>query len=187
MTGETSPAETALPEYATAPRPKRVKRVRLALLAGSVAACISVSLMGFLFSGLMHLGFGVIGLGGLGLGEDGLLNGAELAFNLASLNFFLFFITVPSAAMALGFSVGRLPHRGITALAPYLRWGAIWGGILVGCTTGGFGLFGGPASAFGALVAGGFIGGVAGGFCGFLMHRIIAPARQLTEMDVSVF
>ena len=31
------------------------------------------------------------------------------------------------------------------------------------------------------------IGGLAGAFCGFLVHRIIAPARQLTEMDVSIF
>lgn len=39
----------------------------------------------------------------------------------------------------------------------------------------------------GALVSGGVIGGVAGAFCGFLLHRIVAPLTQLTDMDLSVF
>ena len=180
-------SEAPLPAYATSPRPKRVKRIRLALLAASFAACVSVALIGFVMAGLMQVMFGVLGFSAFGLGLSGFLNGVQLAFNLASLNFVLFFITIPGAAMALGFSVGRLPHRGITALAPYMRWGAIWGGILVGGTTGAFGLFGGIASAAGGLFAGAVTGALAGLFCGFLMHRIIAPARQLTEMDVSVF
>jgi hypothetical protein len=70
---------------------------------------------------------------------------------------------------------------------PYLRWGAVWGAIIVGGTTCVFGWFGGAAAAAGALVSGAAIGGVAGAFCGFLLHRIVAPAKQLTEMDLSVF
>ena len=45
----------------------------------------------------------------------------------------------------------------------------------------------GAAAAAGALVSGGVIGGAAGAFCGFLVHRIVAPAKQLTEVDLSVF
>jgi hypothetical protein len=179
--------ETPLPAYATAPRPKRVKRIRLAILVASFAACFSVTLIGLVFGGLMQLIFGMLGLGGLGLGEPGFIGGARMALSLATFNFILFFITVPAAAMALGLSVGRFPQRGITALAPYMRWAGIWGAVLVGITTFGFGLFGGAAAAAGALVAGAGIGGLAGAFCGFLVHRIIAPARQLTEMDVSIF
>jgi len=186
MTGR---AESAgqLPDYATPARPKRVKRIRLAVLVASFAACASVTLMGYVFLGLMELAFGILGWGRLAVGQTGFLSGVETGLQLAALNFFLFFITVPAAALALGLSIGRLPHRGVTALMAYLRWGAIWGAILVGGTTFVFGWFGGAAAAIGALVSGGAIGGLAGGFCGFLMHRIVAPAKQLTEMDLSVF
>ena len=176
-----------LPAYATSPRPKRVKRIRLALLVSSFAACVSVTLMGYVFLGLMELAFGILGWGGLAVGQSGFLSGVQTGLQLAALNFFLFFITVPAAALALGLSIGRLPHRGITAMLPYLRWGAVWGAILVGGTTFIFGWFGGPAAAAGALLSGGVIGGAAGAFCGFLLHRIVAPAKQLTEVDLSVF
>jgi hypothetical protein len=164
-----------------------VKRIRLALLVSSFAACVSVTLMGYIFLGLMELAFGILGWGGLAIGQTGFLSGVQTGLQLAALNFFLFFITVPAAALALGLSIGRMPHRGITALRPYLRWGAIWGAILVGGTTFLFGWFGGAASAAGALTAGGAVGGIAGGFCGFLVHRIVAPARQLTDVDLNVF
>jgi hypothetical protein len=180
-------SESELPAYATTPRPKRVKRIRLALLVSSFAACVSVTLMGYIFLGLMELAFGILGWGGLAIGQTGFLSGVQTGLQLAALNFFLFFITVPAAALALGLSIGRMPHRGITALRPYLRWGAIWGAILVGGTTFLFGWFGGAASAAGALTAGGAVGGIAGGFCGFLVHRIVAPARQLTDVDLNVF
>ncbi|MDP1555775.1 MAG: hypothetical protein Q8L84_09960 [Hyphomonas sp.] len=180
-------SESELPAYATTPRPKRVKRIRLALLVSSFAACVSVTLLGYIFLGLMELAFGILGWGGLAIGQTGFLSGVQTGLQLAALNFFLFFITVPAAALALGLSIGRMPHRGITALRPYLRWGAIWGAILVGGTTFLFGWFGGAASAAGALTAGGAVGGIAGGFCGFLVHRIVAPARQLTDVDLNVF
>ncbi|MDP3459301.1 MAG: hypothetical protein Q8S09_08515 [Hyphomonas sp.] len=180
-------SESELPAYATTPRPKRVKRIRLALLVSSFAACVSVTLMGYIFLGLMELAFGILGWGGLAIGQTGFLSGVQTGLQLAALNFFLFFITVPAAALALGLSIGRMPHRGITALRPYLRWGAIWGAILVGGTTFLFGWFGGAASAAGALIAGGAVGGIAGAFCGFLLHRIVAPARQLTDVDLNVF
>lgn len=186
MTTDTE-AAPGLPSYASAPRPKRVKRIRLALLVSSFAACLSVTLMGFVFSGFLQLAIGLTGLNPLGVGSPGFLGGAHMALQLSSMNFFLFFITVPAAALALGLSIGRFPHRGITALKPYLRWGAIWGGILVGGTTFAVGWFGGAASAIGALMAGGSVGLLAGAFCGFLVHAIVAPAKQLTDVDLSVF
>jgi hypothetical protein len=180
-------AGPARPSYATTPRPKRVKRIRLALLISSFAACLSVTLMGFVLGGFLQLVAGIAGLNPLGVGTPGFLGGAQMALQLASLNFFLFFITVPAAALALGLSIGRFPHRGITALKPYLRWGAIWGVILVGGTTFGFGWFGGAASAFGSLMAGGSVGLMAGAFCGFLVHAIVAPEKQLSDVDLTVF
>ena len=169
-------------------RPRRVKRVKLALFLSSMAACVAVAIVGFL---LMALSFTVIGLAGqapgLAVGAGDFRGGALLAAQLSAMNFILFFVTVPAAAVSLGLSIGRFPYRGITSMKPYLRWGAIWGGILVGGTTGAFGLFGGAASAIGALMCGGVIGGIAGTFCGFLFLTIVQPARQLTEMDVSVF
>lgn len=187
MAADPVPPDAALPTYATTPRPKRVKRIRLALLVSSFAACFSVTLIGIVFGGLMTLTFGVFGGGGLGLGQSGFVGGVMLALTLASYNFILFFITVPAAALALGLSIGRFPHKGITQRKPYLRWGAVWGAILVGGTTFVFGWFGGPASAFGALLTGCLIGAAAGAFCGFLLHAIVAPARQLTDVDVNVF
>jgi len=187
MVGEPGSVDELLPTYATTPRPKRVKRIRLALLVSSFAACFSVTLIGIVFGGLMTLTFGVLGAGGLGLGQSGFVGGVMLALTLASYNFILFFITVPAAALALGLSVGRFPHKGITHRKPYLRWGAIWGAILVGGTTFGFGWFGGAASAFGSLMAGGSVGLMAGAFCGFLVHAIVAPEKQLSDVDLTVF
>ena len=178
---DTSPADDVLPAYAMAARPRRVKRVKLALLLSSMAACVVVAIVGFL---VMALSFMVIGLA---VGTGDFRGGALLAAQLSAMNFILFFITVPAAALTLGLSIARFPHRGITHMTPYLRWGAIWGGFLVGGTTFAFGLFGGAASAIGALICGGAIGGLAGTFCGFLFHAIVQPARQVTEMDVSVF
>lgn len=178
----------AVPAYASAATPRRVKRVKLALFLASLAACVMVAIIGFLIMTLSTLLIGLSGgRGGLAMGTDDFGSGALLAAQLSALNFILFFITIPAAAIAMGLSIARLPHRGIAALKAYLRWGAIWGAILVGGTTCFFGFFGGPLSAAGALVCGGFIGALAGAFCGFLFHAIVQPARQLTELDVSVF
>lgn len=192
MTGttETSQPETEapLPAYAMAARPRRVKRVKLALLLSSMAACVAVAITGFLLMAVSFAVMGIAGQGaGLAVGTGDFRGGALLAAQLSAMNFLLFFITVPAAAIALGLSIARFPHRGVTAIQPYLRWGAIWGAILVGVTTFVFGWFGGPASAFGALLCGAGIGAAAGTFCGFLFHAIVQPARQLTQMDESVF
>lgn len=181
------PQETPLPGYAVSPRPRRVKRVWLATFVSALAACIGVTLIGLVASGILHSLFAITGIGSFALGQDGFFGGFALALQLSAMNFFLFFLTVPAAALALGLSVGRFPHRGITARKPYLRWGAIWGAILVGGVSLIFGSFGGVVSALGALSGGLMVGGAAGLFCGFLMHRIIDPVRQLRDVDIDVF
>jgi MFS family permease len=179
-------SDSELPAYATPPRPKRVKRIRLALLVSSLAACLSVTLIGQVLSGMAQMVSGISGLSFMD-GEYGFLNGMMMALMMAGWNFILFFITVPACALALGLSVGRFPQRGIVARKPYLRWGAIWGAILVGGTTFLFGWVGGWATAAGALFAGSLVGAMAGIFCGYLMHKIINPAKQLSDVDINVF
>lgn len=182
----TTPAEAA-PAYAMEAQPRRFRRVKLAIFLSALAACVVVSIVGLLAMTVIMLFIGLGSSSGLAAGGDDFGGGALLAAQLSAMNFILFFITIPAAAIVIGFSVGRLPHRRITGVKSYLRWGAIWGAILVGGTTCLFGLFGGPASAAGALICGACIGGVAGTFCGFLFHAIVQPARQLTELDVNVF
>ncbi|MEO1641775.1 MAG: hypothetical protein AAFR74_00460 [Pseudomonadota bacterium] len=73
----------------------------------------------------------------------GFMGGAGLALGLSAANWILFFITIPAAWLALGFSIGQFPRKKIIAAAPYYRWSAIWGAILVGVTCS---LFGAAAS-----------------------------------------
>ncbi len=179
-----------IPAYAMAPRPKRVKRIRLALFLTSLAAALIVSIGGFLMSVMGRLAFGL---------EPGLISPANsdryslmggfwFGVELATASIFIFFITVPATWLALGLTVGRFPHRGITARRPYVQWTAVWGAALVGGTTliAGYFLLGVPAAA-GALVAGVLIGTAAGAICGALLHAIIRPARQVDQADVNVF
>ncbi len=185
MTSETG-SQSAVPAYATSPRPKRVKRIRLALLVSSLAACLCVTLLGQILFGMVQLISGVSG-NRIMEGQYGFVSGAMMALMLAGWNFVLFFITVPAAALVLGLTVGRFPYRGITAAKPYLRWGGFCGAFLVGGTTFLFGWVGGWATAAGALFTGSLVGAAAGIFCGYLIHRIINPARQLNAVDLDVF
>lgn len=189
MTDETGSAQAAspgLPSYALEARPRRVKRVKLALLLASLAACVSVSILGFVLMGLMDA-FGTLARIRAVSGDNSVFSGALLAFQLSALNFFIFFLTVPAAAIALGLSIGRMPHRGVTALSPYLRWGGIWGAILVGATTSLFGMLGGALSFAGALLGGVSLGALAGVICGLIFHAVVNPSKQASELDVSVF
>lgn len=185
-TEQIAPADAA-PAYAIEAQPRRFKRIKLAIFLSSLAACVVVSIVGLLAMTLIMLFIGLGSSSGLAAGGDDFGGGALVAAQLSAMNFILFFITIPAAAIVIGFSVGRFPQRGISGVKSYLRWGALWGAILVGGTTCLFGLFGGPASAAGALICGVCIGGLAGTVCGFLFHAIVQPARQLTELDVSVF
>ncbi|MFN7054530.1 hypothetical protein [Hyphomonas sp.] len=180
--------DAARPAYAEPARPRRVKRVKLALFCASMIASVAVSIIGGLTLGLFDLIGGAVGRDlGVTIAQGGPVGGAILAAQLSMLNFILFFLTIPAAAIALGLSIARLPGRGITAGKPYLRWGGIWGGVLVSVTTALFGLFVDVLAGIGAFITGGLIGGLAGLFCGLVFHSIVRPARQLSQEDISVF
>jgi len=187
---DSGPVEPALPSYAGAVQRRQFKRIKMGLLMASMAACLSVTLLGAVCSGVAALVDGLLGMSANSSflrSGGGFMNGLYGGAQLATYNFFLFFITVPAAWLALGLSIGRLPYRGIVRRPPYVRWGAIWGAILVGTTTGGFGFLGGFLSGLGALLSGGMIGAVAGAGCGLLFHAIVKPANQIADVDVNVF
>ena len=190
MSEETAETATeALPGYAGPVQSRRFRRIKLGLLLASLLACFAVTVLGIVGSSLLSIMLGLTDAGrhyGLLNGET-FLSGVMMAFQLSSYNFILFFITVPAAWLALGLSIGRLPYRGIVAQTPFVRWGAIWGALLVGGTTGGFGLLVAPIHALGAVISGGLVGAVAGAACGLVFHAIVKPANQLADVDVDVF
>ena len=181
--------DTALPAYAGSVQRRRFRRIKLGLFLSSMAACLAVTLLGVMCTAMMTLSLGLTGaaMNYRLLSSNTFLGGIHVGFQLASYNFLLFFITVPAAWLALGLSIGRFPYRGIVRRMPYVRWAAIWGAILVGGTTGAFGLLESPIHALGALLSGGLIGASAGVGCGLLFHAIVKPANQLSDVDVSVF
>lgn len=181
-TGPTTPA------YADPLRRTHIKRVKLALFLSALAACLGVSLIGGIGLALSFLVQSFIGFDGVSVFDSGFASGVVTGLQLSAMNFFLFLITVPAAWAALGLSIGRMPHRGIAARRPYLRWAAIWGAILVGGTTCFFGMsIGGLATGAGALLSGASAGALAGIGCGFLFYIIVRPAEQLRAVDISVF
>ena len=186
-TATTEDAE--LPSYVGPVARRRFRRIKLGLFLSAMAACLGVTLLGIICTRILALALGISGaaMNYTLLGSNTFMSGMHGAFQLATYNFLLFFITVPAAWLALGLSIGRLPYRGIVKRAPFVRWGAIWGALLVGGTTGGFGLLGSVVAGIGALLAGGIVGAVAGAGCGFLFHAIVRPANQMAEVDVDVF
>lgn len=179
-----------------APRKTRIKRVWLATALCAVAACIAVTLVGIANLFLLSL-FGQP-FGGDTLGENAndlpILQGALAAALASAFNWYLFWLTIPAAALALALSIGRFPRRRIVHTAPYLRWGAIWGAILVA----GPSIFGAVIMTgsndtgmawriAGAVLNGGLIGAAAGLACAGLFLLIVRPARQVTVIDTSVF
>ncbi|WP_371309235.1 hypothetical protein [Hyphomonas sp.] len=196
------PSDT-LPSYAGPAGRRRFKRIKLGLFLSSLAACFGVTLLGLLAGGALQMMVGILGSGSgyTLLSGRGFMSGLMIGFQMATYNFILFFITVPAAWLALGFSIGRMPYRNIVRIQPYLRWGAIWGAILVGGTTGIFGALissngfafetaatgSAVAAAIGSLIAGLAIGTTAGALCGLLFHRIVRPQEQQADVDVSIF
>jgi hypothetical protein len=167
---------------------RKIRRVKLGLLLSSLAACLGVTLIGLVVTFV----FGV--LEGVGLlptmfdrPNGGFVMGIQMAAMMALFNFILFFVTVPAAWLAMGLSIGRFPHKGITARAPYLRWSSIWGALLVGGTTGGFGVTASLLTGLGAALTGACIGALAGLLCGLLFLAIVKPAEQLHQADINVF
>nr|WP_321512087.1 hypothetical protein [uncultured Hyphomonas sp.] len=184
-----APAPVELPGYAGPATRRSFRRIKLGLFLSSLAACLFVTLIGVVCTRVMMLAMGITGTAASYsmLSGSGFVGGMSGAFQLASYNFFLFFINVPAAWLALGLSIGRFPYRGIMHRKPYLRWGSIWGAILVGGTTGFFGTLASIPSGMGALTGGVFIGTIAGALCGWLFHAIVKPANQLADVDIDVF
>jgi hypothetical protein len=177
------------PSYAAPAALRQFKRIKLALFLSSLAACLFVTIIGIVCTRILLLVMGITSAAmnyGM-LGGDGFIGGMSGAFQLASYNFLLFFINVPAAWLALGLSIGRLPYRGIVHRKPFIRWGSIWGAILVGGTTSLFGFLAGFVSGTGALLGGALVGALAGALCGWLFHAIVKPANQLADVDVDVF
>ncbi len=185
-----SSATGTMPDY-TVPVTAKFKRIGLASFLCGMAACILVALIGVT---LLFLSFQFAGLFGRDAGivfsDDGFLQGMGLATLMSAMNWYLGYFTIPAAWIAIAFSLGRFPRRGIVRPGPYYRWGAIWGAILVGGTTG-IACFlmasSNIASGVGGLVAGAAIGAAAGLICGAIFRGIVRPAEQVKRIQVDVF
>lgn len=180
--------------YAPATKPK-IKRVALAVLLCGPAASIGVALISavliFVYS-VLNEALGInIDVGGPNSGGFGF--GLAIAVLGGAFNWYFFYLTVPAAWLALGFSIGRFPRRGISAPKSYYRWGGIWGAALVGSVTmiaaGLFGSDGGESviSGLGGLIGGAAIGGLAGLLCAALFLMIVRPEQQMETVDAEVF
>ena len=169
----------------------KFKRIGLACFLCGMAACISVTLIGVI---LLFLGAQLFPLLGFNtdiwIDQKGFGQGLAFATIMAAMNWYVAYFTVPAAWIAIGFSLGRFPRRGIVHAAPYYRWGAIWGAFLVGSTTGiaSFLLSSMTVSTgIGGLLAGLLIGGLAGMLCGALFRSVVRPAEQVRKIQVDVF
>lgn len=186
-----SPSEAADAGY-TVSTDTKIKRVGLACLLCGIGACFLVALIGVIF---LFLGFQTAALfgqdAGLMFGETGFTQGIGIAVLMSAMNWYFGYFTIPAAALALAFSIGRFPRRGITNPAAYYRWSAIWGAILVGGTTGIAATLipsdGELSVALGAAVMGALIGALAGMMCGAIFRGIVRPAEQVRRIQVEVF
>lgn len=184
----------ARPQAAAAysiPSAVKFKRVAMACFLCGMAACILVSLIGLIF---LFIGFQTSAV----LGRDmsllfenhAVFQGLGFATLMSAMNWYFAYFTVPVATVALAFSIGRFPRRGIVRAAPYYRWASIWGAVLVSTTTGLASFFLSDQDLVPALsgwVCGGVIGGVAGLICGAIFRGIVRPAEQVKRIQIDVF
>ena len=174
------------------PTNTKFKRIGLASFLCGLGACFSVALIGVI---LLFLGFQIADLLGsdasIVFGESGFRQGIGMAVLMSAMNWYFGYFTIPAAALVLLFSLGRFPRRGITRALPYYRWGAIWGAVLVGGTTGIASYFipseARVVAALSALLTGASIGAVAGLVCGAIFRGIVRPAEQVRTIQVDVF
>lgn len=182
----------------TSGKGRKIKRVWLAVFLCGIAACVIVTVIG---AGVMLLFSVMSGLVGTQPSLDTWQSAGEAFFGgmaaatlAATFNGFVFYITIPAATLALALSIGRFPKRRIARAAPYLRWGAIWGAVLVtlGASFVGLAIVGAEADhpvavLAGAVLMGSVIGALAGVACAALFLLIVRPAGQIQEVDASVF
>ena len=174
-------------DYGSSEKP-RIRRVLLATFLCGIAASVSVALIAAVIAFSFSSVLGVLGIQPAQFGrEDGFMTGAFLAVMMAAFNWYLFYIVVPVTWVVLLLSIGLFPRRGITRHMPYYRWGTIWGAVLVGGTTGLFGLIMQNGAAFGALTTGLAIGALGGLACASLFLAIVRPQQQVTRIETDVF
>jgi len=174
------------------PTQTKFKRIGLASFLCGIGACFCVALIGVI---LLFLGIQIADLFGndasIVFGENGFRQGIGMAVLMSAMNWYFGYFTIPAAALVLAFSLGRFPRRGITHALPYYRWGAIWGAILVGGTTGIASYFilneDQAVTALSAFITGAAIGGAAGIICGAIFRGIVRPAEQVRQIQVDVF
>lgn len=186
-----TPTQLPLSAYAV-PTNTKFKRIGLASFLCGISACFSVALIGVI---LLFLGVQIAGLFGseasIVFGENGFRQGIGMAVLMSAMNWYFGYFTIPAAAFVLLVSLGRFPRRGITYAAPYYRWGAIWGAVLVGGTTGIASYFipseAKAVTAVGAFLTGATIGAIGGLICGAIFRGIVRPAEQVRKIQVDVF
>lgn len=199
-------------EYASEGResPPKVKRLWLGAALGAVFAVVAVTFIALVIivvgrTVLMVL-FG--GAEFIFSGSSPWFTGAGAALLAAVLNWYVFWISIPIATLVLRFSLGRLAHRRTVRRFPYLRWGMIWGAILVAAPSALAGVIFrglsgpqiGPDGTVAAanhadtaivLLSSGLTGAVIGTLAGYAVARlflmIVKPERQIRDIDPAIF
>lgn len=182
-------------------RPTKVKRIWLASFLSAMAAVVVVALAGVvvLFS-VAAIGslFGLENFDGFGPAavDAPILSGIFISGLAAVLNWYFFFIVIPVTMLVLRFSIGQFPRRRIVRPLSYFRWAGLWGALLVVApclfgiaVTGSWDETSGQTVLrfLSGGVTGLFIGGVSGVAVGGLWLAIVRPARQIKDIDTSVF
>lgn len=172
----------SMPERNTSPQ---IKRIRLATFTCGFVAILAVAVVGYgLF---LLLQFALPG-GASNLGNsDTVLQGILFGTLISAMNWIGFVISLPIAWLGIGFSVGRLPRQGHMDHLPYYKTCAFAGALCTSLICGLFGLLSGIKAAFGALLSGAIIGGLAGLICAWLFLLIVRPEKQIVRINVDVF
>ena len=176
-------------DYALTDEKPKIRRVLLACFLCGICASISVALIAAITAFVFSSATSAFGMPAAEFGErSNFMSGACMAVMMAGFNWVVFYIVIPVTWVMLFFSIGLFPRRGILRHAPYYRWGAIWGALLVGAPTGIFGVAAENQGAFlGALLTGLAIGCAAGLLCASLFLAIVRPKQQLSLPAADVF
>lgn len=176
-------------DYAVPDKKPKIRRVLLACFLCGICASISVALIAALTAFVFSSATSMLGMAPAEFGErSDFMSGAFMAVMMAGFNWIVFYIVIPVTWVILFLSIGLFPRRGILRHAPYYRWGAIWGAVLVAAPTGILGISAESQDAFmGALLTGLAIGCAAGLLCASLFLAIVRPQRQLGKLATDVF
>lgn len=162
-----------------------IRRNKLGIFVAAFTSCLSVALLGIGALFVVRVISGVTPDGAFAKGN--FLEGVGFAILLASLNFVLFFITIPTAFIGLGLTLGRKPYATHSRPSDYYREGAIVGAVIVSATTGLFGLSISLTGAIGAASTGMLIGALAGLVSAHIYRLIVKPEEQAMQHDFSIF